>query len=312
MSLSIFPDGVENPANLARIEEAAHLLGAMYSPSIAGRLIAVENAPGARTIYGRRPLRGDATLAVGNERRGLSRKRLAEADETVVIPTLSRTITTLNVAAAAAVAGWYVLRGSSAQAQTTRPETRRPALLIIGEDHVEVGSSLRSAAAFGFRDVLLEDRGAGWFDGPAAARREAFAAARRHKNALRVHRGTLQSAARFDEIVFVMPSGCATRLQRERLARGQRQLVIVGARPEDVAAISADRVRLAALDLEPVERPPLRLVASILLAEIARQVGRRRPVPGRPGPRVPAYDSALPLAPADEVLVVEAERLLDY
>src|SRR5439155_14299533 len=104
--------------------------------SIAGRLIAVEYAAGATDIYGRRPLRGEATLAVGNERRGLSRKVLAAADETVVIPTASPTVTTLNVASAAAVAAWYLLGGSGAQARVTRPENRRPALLIVGDDHV--------------------------------------------------------------------------------------------------------------------------------------------------------------------------------
>jgi SpoU rRNA Methylase family len=143
LNLALLPDGVENAANLDRIADAARLLGASCSDSVDGRLIAVDNAPGAREIYGRRPLRGAATLAVGNERRGLSRSLLASADETVVIPTFSRTVTTLNVAAAAAVAGWYILRGSGPQAQTTRTENRRPALLLVGDDHVEVGSSLR-------------------------------------------------------------------------------------------------------------------------------------------------------------------------
>jgi tRNA(Leu) C34 or U34 (ribose-2'-O)-methylase TrmL len=104
LSLALFADGVENSANLDRLEDVAGLLGASCETSINGHLIAVENAPGAGDIYGRRPLRGDATLAVGNERRGLSRAVLSAADETVVIPTQSRTVTTLNVAAAAAVA----------------------------------------------------------------------------------------------------------------------------------------------------------------------------------------------------------------
>ncbi len=312
MNLTLFPDGVQNPANLARIQDAADLLGASCSSHVCGRLIACENAPGAHTIYGRRPLWGNATLAVGNERRGLSRRTLDRANETVIIPTLSRTVTTLNVAAAAAVAAWYVLRGSGAQPRATRPETRRPAVLMVGDDHVEVGSSLRSAAAFGFRDVLLEDRGAGWFEGPTAVRREALAAARRHKNPLRVHRATLQSIAHFDEIVVVTPWGNGTPIHRERLAHGQRQLVIVGARAEDVSGIAPDRARLATLDLRPVQRKPLRLVASILLAEIARQVGRPRPIPGRPRPPALEYRFALPAAPDAEVLVLQASELLAY
>jgi tRNA G18 (ribose-2'-O)-methylase SpoU len=201
---------------------------------------------------------------LGNERRGLSRKTLAAAHETLVIPTLSRTVTTLNVATAAAVAAWYVLRGSGRQARGARPELRRPGLLLVGDDHVEVGSSLRSAAAFGYRDVLLDDCGAGWFEGPASMRREARAAARRHKNPLRVHRATLDDAARFDEILLVTPSGGGTPLQRERLARGRRQLIVVGVAPDDMTNLAPDRVQIASLGLEPVERAPLRLSSELL------------------------------------------------
>ena len=74
MTLTLFADGVENPANLARLEDAARLLGTTCSKELDGRLIAVENTDDAREIYGRRPLRERATLAVGNERRGLSTK----------------------------------------------------------------------------------------------------------------------------------------------------------------------------------------------------------------------------------------------
>ncbi len=311
MSLSFFPDGVENPANLARIHDAASLFGGSCSLSIEGRLIAVENAAGARDIYGRRPLRGDATLAVGNERRGLSRKTLEAADEVVVIPTQSRTITTLNVAAAAAVAAWYVLRGSGPQARAKRPEARRPSLLIAGDDHVEVGSSLRSAAAFGFHDVLLEDRGAGWFDGSSAVRREARAAARRHKNPLRVHRAMLDNAARYEQIVLVTPAGPGTPLQRESLTHGNRQLIIVGASLNELGASATDRARVATLGLETVQSVPLRLIASIMLAEVARQVGRRHPVPGLAG-RFPRYEKALAPMPAGDVLLVELSDLLAF
>src|SRR5439155_22007851 len=135
-------------------------------------LIAVETAPGSRSIYGRAPLRENATLAVGNERRGLSRGTLAKADEILVIPTASRMVRTLNVAAAAAVAGWYVLHGSPPQRRSPQPERRRPALLIVGHDHVEVRPTSRPAATFGFPAVILDDRGSGWFDGPHSQRRE--------------------------------------------------------------------------------------------------------------------------------------------
>ena len=312
MSLSIFPDGVENPANLARITDAARLLGAECSSSIDGRLIAIENSTGAAEIYGRSPLRERATIAVGNERRGLPRRTLASADETLEIPTQSRTVTTLNVAAAAAVAGWYVLRGSGRQAQVSRPELRRPFFLLVGRHHVEVGSSLRSAAAFGFHDVLLDDRGAGWFEGSAAERREARAAARRHKNPLHVHRASADDLERFEEVVVVLPSGSADALQHERLTRGRHQVVVVGMGSTDLDRFAHARVRLVTLDLKPSDDSPLRLVASIVLAEIARQVGRRRRVPGRPAAPVPRYEAAVRLTATGDVLFVDPSRLLDY
>jgi tRNA(Leu) C34 or U34 (ribose-2'-O)-methylase TrmL len=312
VTLDVFADGVENPANIERIKDAARLLGATPTHTVAGHLIAIENSRGARTIYGRHPLREPSTIAVGNERRGLSRRILELAEETLAIPTQSRTVTTLNVAAAAAVAGFYVLRGSGVQALALRPAHRRPALLIVGDDHVEVGSTLRSAAAFGFQDVLLDDRGAGWFDGTGARRREARAAARRHKNHLRIHRADIGAAARFEEIVLVDPSGSGSPLQRERLIRGQRQLVVIGAAFDELAVVARDRLHVATLGLERVARAPLRLVASIVLAEVARQVGRRRPTPGEPAPRPPSYEAALELEPSQEVRSVDPVELLAF
>jgi len=118
--------------------------------------------------------------------------------------------------------------------------------------------------------------------------------------------------SRFDDVVVVLPSSKAAPIQRERLTRGRGQVIVVGASPEEVESVVPDRVRVASLRLEPIVSPPLRLVASILLAEVSRQVGRRRPVPGKPAPRPPRYDAALRLLPADDVVSVEAAELLAY
>ncbi len=312
MTLGLFADGVENPANRERIADAAYLLGGSVCTALGSRLIAVENTANAREVYGRPPLRGAATLALGNERLGVSRAVLAAADETVVIPTASRTVTTLNVAAAAAVAGWYVLHGSGPQARAAHPASRWPAVLLSGDDHVEVGSSLRTAAAFGLREVVLDDRGAGWFDGPHAQRREARAAARWHKNPLHVRRAHAGFTSGFEEIVVITPSGPGQALTRERLARGRRQAVLIGQAPDQVQAAATGRVRVASLGLRQASRAPLRLVASIALAEIARQTGRpsaRRPAPAR---QWPAYEREIGLTTDSELLVLDPIMLLDY
>jgi tRNA G18 (ribose-2'-O)-methylase SpoU len=310
--LTFLADAVENPANRQRIADAARLLGGSCDPAPGGWLIAVENAAQARPVYGRPPLRGAATLALGHERRGLPRATLAAADETVVIPTASRTVTTLNVAAAAAVAGWYVLRGSGPQPRTAHPARRLPAVLLCGDDHVEVGSSLRSAAAFGLREVYLGGDGAGWFDGPHAQRREARAAARRHKNPLHVRRAPPGFLAGFDEVVAVAPSGPGRDLPRQPLTRGRRQVVVIGAAIPDLEPLCGDRLRVVILGLRPMPGPPLRLVASITLAEMARQAGR--PVTPGPAParRGPAYQRDLKLAADGELLILDPEILLGY
>jgi len=314
IDLRLLADGVENPGNRERIAEAAALLGGQLSDSVHGHLIAVENTPTADSVYGRRPARATTTLAVGNERRGISRRLLAAAAETVVIPTLSRTVSTLNVAAAAAVAGWYVSRGSGGQAQRPHPERRRPMILISGADHVEVGSSLRSAAAFGYREVFLEDRGAGWFEGGHHRRREARAAARRHKNPLRVRRAPTGLVTRFHDVLFLTASGPGVPINRARLTRGRSQLIVVGAPPdtaESLAASGAGRITLG-FQQQTATEPALRLVASIALAEIARQVGmpaqRRAAVP----PRGPRYERELALAADGELLHIEQDELLAF
>jgi SpoU rRNA Methylase family len=312
VALKLLADGVENPANRQRIADAAGLLGASCCTAVDGRLIAVENTAQASDVYGRRPLRGTATLALGHERRGVSRAVLAAADETVVIPTWSRTVTTLNVAAAAAVAGWYVLRGSGPQARAAHPGSRWPAVLLSGDDHVEVGSSLRTAAALGLREVFLDDRGAGWFDGPHAQRREARAAARWHKNPLHVRRALVSFTAGFGEIIVITPWGPGQALTRERLARGRRQVVVIGLAPEQVQAATAGRIRVASLGLQQVACVPLRLIASIALAEIARQAGRPAAPRPAPAPRWPTYERDVKLTTDGELVVLDPAALLDY
>jgi hypothetical protein len=59
--------------------------------------------------------------------------------------------------------------------------------------------------------VILGRNEARQSDGSGAVHREARAAARRHKNRLRVHRAMSDSVAGFDEIVHVVRSGGAAR-----------------------------------------------------------------------------------------------------
>src|SRR5438045_543095 len=82
-----------------------------------------------------------------------------------------------------------------------------------------------------------------------ARRRESSAAARRHTNPLRIHRATLDIATRYAEIVVVTPSGPGTPLQREQLSHGDRQLIVVGASPDEIGGSATTRSRVATLGL---------------------------------------------------------------
>src|SRR5438093_4380164 len=90
------------------------------------RIVAFDNLPGARDVYGFHAGRDFAVL-VGNERRGLSHEFASLATDRVQVPMLSRRINCLNVAAASAVALHYLCGpplGPMAAKQD--PRRRRP------------------------------------------------------------------------------------------------------------------------------------------------------------------------------------------
>jgi hypothetical protein len=106
-----------------------------------------DNLPGAADVYGYQTGRNFAVL-VGNERRGLTYECAKLATDKVQVPMLSRRVNCLNVAAASAVALYY-LCGTRVGPMAVRgePNSRRPEVLLLGPgDHVELGSAIRSTA----------------------------------------------------------------------------------------------------------------------------------------------------------------------
>jgi hypothetical protein len=132
VTLLLVGDGIGNPHNARALVDAAALLGAGCGFRDRGgrlaaalgaipevtladldgrRVVAMETAPGAAELYARRlaePAR--AAVVVGNERRGIAPGLLARADETVALP-MPGGLGSINVAAAAGVALWYLARG---------------------------------------------------------------------------------------------------------------------------------------------------------------------------------------------------------
>ena len=208
--LTLIGDGIENPANALVMKAAAAMFGAECRfrdtkglnqasstqggepfitiepdriPALHGRAVAFDNLPGAAELYGYQ-VGPDFSIMVGNERRGLSYECAKLATDKVQVPMLSRRVNCLNVAAASAVALYY-LRGTRVGPMAVRgePNNRRPEVLLLGAgDHVELGSAIRSTAAFGWGRVFIEDRQQVWFGCERAVRAEGRAAARRGKN----------------------------------------------------------------------------------------------------------------------------------
>ena len=107
-------------------------------------------------------------------------------------------------------------------------------------------------------------------------------------------------------------------MHRLNLARGVQQLVIipdesgVDINGEDWSRLG-NNVRFARLDLPTADFDyHYRLIATIAMAEISRQVGRRRPGTRKPRRWEPVYDRALELLANTAGEEVWFEELLDY
>jgi hypothetical protein len=256
-------------------------------------IIAVENAAGADDLYGFRPPPGGRlAVVVGNERKGIARDVLDLAWRTVRIPVASVHVNTINVAAAAAVALYFISRGGGRRLRTrTEPHRSRPEVLIAGPtDAIELGSAVRTAACFGWGRLFLDDRHGAWFAKDRVTRSLGRGAARRGRNAIRVIPVHADRCGAFDEVCVVTASGDGEPLQQVDLARGPRQLVVL---PDESSgewdgrpfARLGRRVRQVRIDGVRDERDRsrrrFRLTAAIALAELARQVGVKRRTHGR-------------------------------
>jgi hypothetical protein len=160
-----------------------------------------------------------------------------------------------------------------------RQKARRSSVLLVGPgDHVEAGSTLRSAAAFGWRSVGVDDRDKVWFGTPRHVRTEARAAARSHRNPLRVMPPAAGPALGFSRAIIAGTQVDGPPLHRVDVTGGNNTVVVIP--DEDAVGHNenwrqlAPRTEFARVDLPAANFPyRYRLVASIVLAEVARQLG---------------------------------------
>jgi tRNA G18 (ribose-2'-O)-methylase SpoU len=350
--ISLVGDGIENPGNAQAMMDAAGMFAAQclfrdkhglagswedparlphfitldvlakdYSP-----LVAFDNVPGAADMYGFRLSPGPApAVVVGNERRGIGRDVLAIARHKVQIPMFARAggVNCLNVAAASAVALYYLSRDGGARLPASRrPAGRRPALMLVGgTSHVELGSAIRSAGAFGWDRLLLDDSHGVWFQASRSVKAEGRAAARRHRNPIRLSPASTSDRYAFAEVCVVRAteSGSSMPLHRTNLAKGPQQLLVIPDESAfDVRAVDWHRlgkqVSFAHLEIPSHDYAyHYRLTATIALAEAARQVGRQAAARrDQPASGKPFYESALAALAEAQGETVYLEELQGY
>jgi hypothetical protein len=244
-------------------------------------IVAAENRPGAQTVYGLRPPSGARVgLLVGNEARGLRLPTLKRADAVVEIPVPSRNINCLNVAAAAAVILHYLATCDPLpfpQRTAAAVRKQRPGILLVGgSDAMELGSAIRSACAFGWEQVLLDDLGDAWYACDRRIKSEGRGSARRGRNPLRVVPWQESLLAGYRRLLVCTTDRGGQPLHRVPLT-GPDMLVVL---PDDSAGewrpppSCRATVTAVALPAVPPDAYHYRQAATIAMAEIARQLGR--------------------------------------
>src|ERR1043165_632333 len=254
--VTLIGDSIENPANAFVIKAAAAMFGAACRfrdtkglnqaaisaqgdepfmmidrdqiPALPARSVAFYNLPGGAGPYGYQ-VGPDFSVMVGNERRGLSFECAKLATDKVQVPMFSRRVSCLNVAAASAVALYY-LRGTRIGPMAVRgePNNRRPEVLLLGaSDHLELGSAIRSTATFGWRRVFIEDRQKVWFGRERPNQSDGRAAARRSKNAILCIPAQTGAIHGFARVTIITTQTRGEPAHRVNLARGPSQLVVI-------------------------------------------------------------------------------------
>jgi hypothetical protein len=211
---------------------------------------------------------------------------------------ISRRINCLNVAAASAVALYY-LCSPPVGAMVVRKDlrSRRPELLLLGaKEHFELGSTIRSAAGLGFERLFIEDPHRVWFGCNRGVRAEGRPAARRSRNEILLVPCAPAATYNYPEVIVVTRQKVGVPLHRASFAGGPNHLVVI---PDEsqLNVASEDWSRFGpAIKFAHVPMPNAdssyhyRLVATIALAEISRQVGRRPTTKAPTPPRPPVYD----------------------
>lgn len=194
------------------------------------RILACETGRRSRNIYSYPAPRGRTAVIVGNELAGISKEYLQRVDEVVSVPMRQSQLTSVNVAVAAAVS-LYVLERDLARKGVKESDWKQSdvdVLLVGPDDPSEVGSLLRSAWAFGWHKVFLDDCNGVWFAKDRGTILAGRAAARSEKNPIVVIPSEQLKFSQYDLVLVCDNQAGGRPLSRLKMPRANRTLVVFG------------------------------------------------------------------------------------
>ncbi|MCE5267701.1 MAG: hypothetical protein LLG00_07430 [Planctomycetaceae bacterium] len=193
-------------------------------------VVACELTPRSRPVYDYPTPRGRMGIVVGNEQHGVPAEVLKKVEAVLSVPMVGRGLSSINVAAAAAVILYAVERGLGRRRfrRWSLAQNDVDLLIVSPPDPSELGSLLRSAWAFGWRRVFVADRNGVWFSKDRATVLAGRAAARSEVNRIVVNRDDQLRIEDYDQIIACGTERQGTALSRLSQPRGRKVLVVFG------------------------------------------------------------------------------------
>lgn len=236
-------------------------------------VIACETSHNSANVYDFPAPRETTAVIVGNEEQGIPRHVLKWADRVVSIPMVPSSLSSLNVAAAAAIM-LYVLTKDLGRKPRPKSRLRTVDVDLFVEaptDPHELGSLLRSAFAFGWRRVYISDPHRVWFTEESKVILESRAAARRAKNPLAVLPAEQLDPSRYDAVLLCDNTRQGHPLSKLRLSECQRLLIVLGS--SELSLGRQTLVSQVSVDYEnPSLEPRFRHSGSILLSMLSQML----------------------------------------
>jgi len=255
-ALTLIGLDIEGEWNLPLIENAAEMNGtdlkfarhkltaaanAMNSNSVVqfdeellrgfDNVVVCETGKESRNVFYFAVPRGRTALIVGNELEGIPRSICKKADHMVSVPMCGIGVSSINVAAAAAVCLYAFKRNMGRNKFRGGELTIHQAdVLIFGAtDPSELGSLFRSAWAFGCKRIFLADRANIWFNADREVKLAGRAAARQKNNSLVVLPVEQLDFNQYDQVILCNDERHGTALSGLTASHCRKPLLVYGA-----------------------------------------------------------------------------------